>query len=80
MNVRINQAGHQRAVAQVDDFSSRETPHRGPDLDDTITLHEHFAGLHNAPVLYVQQPRRMQHDCMRRLRLGLTGSTRNEAT
>ena len=65
MNVRVNQAGEQRAISQVDDFCPGRPLDGSPHLGDALALNEQLARLDRAPSLYIEQPRSVQHDRVR---------------
>ncbi len=74
VNVRINQAGKQSAVAQINDLRSCRMFDRRAYLDDAFPLHQNFTRLYHPAVLDIKQAGSMQHDGMRRRRLRERGS------
>ena len=69
----VDESGQQRAIAQIENLGSGKMFHRGTDLDDAISLNEHFAWLDQLPRLDIEQPGGMQHDGIRRGGWSLTG-------
>ena len=64
MDMGVDEPGHERAIAQIDDLCSHGTFYRRSDLDDAISLDQNFAWLDQLPRFDVEQPGGMQHDRM----------------
>ena len=62
VHVRVDQAGQQRGVAEVDDRCALRMIHRRSHSLDALALNENFAGLEHVAGIDLKQPRRMQHD------------------
>ena len=62
MDVRIDQPGKQRAIAQVDHLRTSRMLDRRSDLDDAFALHQDFSRRNHATSFNVQQARRVQHN------------------
>jgi hypothetical protein len=60
MHVRVDQAGHQGAVPEIDDFRARGMFHTRSHLGDAVALNQDFAWLDDLPGFDIQQPRGMQ--------------------
>jgi hypothetical protein len=72
MDVGVNQAGKQRAIAQVYHLNAGGMLHRSSNLDDAFILHQNFCRLEHAPRPHVEETGCVQNDWMGRrgLRLG----------
>ena len=62
VHMRVDQAGQQRAIAQVDDLRAGRMGDRGAGFDDAVVLHQHLTGRKIAPGFDIQHARRVQHD------------------
>jgi hypothetical protein len=72
VDVRINQAGKQCAIAQVDHVRAGRMLDRSPHFNDTFAVHENLARRDDVSGLHVQQTGGVQDDGLGRgwLRLG----------
>ena len=66
--MRINQAGHQGAVAKVDHLRALGMTVGSPNFFDLVTTDQNFAGSDDAAVLNIEQPRGVQDNRMWSLR------------
>jgi len=66
--VRINQAGHQGAVAKVDNLGSRGMTDSASHLRDFVAPDQYLTGSDDAAVLNIEQPRGVQDNRMWSLR------------
>ncbi len=64
VDVRVNQSGQQRTIAQVYDLSASRMFHCRADFDDPVALDQDFTCLQDTPIFDVEQTRRMQHECV----------------
>jgi hypothetical protein len=62
MDVRVNQAGEQSGVAEVDEFGAVRMRHFVAGFDDEIVLDQNFAGSGDAAGFYVEQARGVEDD------------------
>ena len=62
MDVSVDEARHQRRVAEVDFFRALGMVHSCPGLDDALAANEDLPGCKNASALDVKQPCRMQQN------------------
>jgi hypothetical protein len=72
MDVSVNQAGKQRAIAQVYYLSAGGMLHRGSNLEDPFIPNQNFCRLEHAPGLHVEETGGVQHNRMRWNRLRLS--------
>jgi len=61
MHVGIDQAGQQRAAAQVDRLGARRVFHRRAYFDDALPFHQDFAGSQKLTAFHVHQTGRVQY-------------------
>ena len=66
VHVRVDQAGHQRHVAQVDHLCPSRMRHRRAGRLDASAVHQHLAGTHDPARDDLEQSRGVQHDRRRR--------------
>jgi hypothetical protein len=62
VNMRVNQAGEQGTISQIDVFGSSGTRHRTSNLRNTFTLNQDLARLNQLARRNIQQARRMQNN------------------
>ena len=78
MYVRINQSGHQNAIAQIEHFRVWRILYRRAHFHNALALDQHFTRLHDPSILHIKQTSRMQHNRARRsLRLHLRNRNRS---
>ena len=70
VDVRVDEAGEESGVAEVDEFGLVWAGHMRADFHDEAALHQNFAGGRDASSFYVEQARGVQHDCLRLRRGG----------
>ena len=78
MDVSVNQAGKQRAIAQIDYLGAGGMFHRRSELDDAFILNQDFCGLEYAAGSHVEETSRVQNDWMGRDRFRLAGGIGGE--
>ena len=61
MDVRIDEAGHQGAIAEVDHFRTGWPLHRRSGFDDPVTLNENLARLHDLAGFNVEETGGVKH-------------------
>jgi hypothetical protein len=62
MHVRVNEAGEQGGVAQVDDAGSLRMLDRRADGEDALALDENLTGLEEGSSIDLKQTRGVEHD------------------
>ncbi len=70
MDMRVDQAGEQRAVAKIDDLRARGMGDGRAHFDDAFAAHQHFAGRDNAAGFDIDQARGVKYDGARGLGAG----------
>jgi hypothetical protein len=73
VNVGVDQSGHQRCVAEVDDLGSGGTSDGCSNCDDSVAFDKDFARADDFAVSDVEHSRCVEHDWM--LRRGLSRAT-----
>jgi hypothetical protein len=66
MHVRVNQAGHQSYITQIDSFRSGGTRYVRTSFADSLADYQHLAGRHYFSAFNVQQAGGMQDGRVRR--------------
>ena len=77
--MRVDQAGKQSAVAEVDHFGIGRPGNRTANFDDALALNQHFAGCDHMPGFDVEQARGVQDDGVFR-RVSQGGTTEQNKT
>ena len=62
MNVRVDKAGEQGSVAEIDDFGALRMVDRGADGANAISLDQNFAGLEQGSGIHLEQARGVEND------------------
>ncbi len=62
MNVRVDEAGHQRRVAEIDDLGALWMVDGAADCADAVAFDEYFAGLQQVAGVDLEQARGVEHD------------------
>jgi hypothetical protein len=79
MHMRVDQPRQQRPVTKIDHLRARRMLDRRAHFHDLLALHQHFARLHDAPILHIEQTRRVQHNRMSGSTLSLRRTQQCEA-
>ncbi|HVI09367.1 MAG TPA: hypothetical protein VND65_13850 [Candidatus Binatia bacterium] len=66
MDVCVDQAWHERAVAEIDDFGARRTLDRWTGFQNPLAFNQNLSGFYDFPGLDIEQARCMEHNGMRR--------------
>jgi hypothetical protein len=67
VNVRVDEAGEQSGVAQIDDLGSRRTLNGRADFGDVVSLDTDLAGSESPAGIDFDQPGGVEHDRTRSL-------------
>ena len=80
MHVRVDQAGQQRGIAEIDDLRALRMIDRRSHRLDALALDQNLAGLEHVSGIDLKQPRRVQHDGRRGrlLRSGGNGQSKSD--
>ena len=62
MHVRVDQSGHQRYVAEVDDLRALRMVNRRTDRLDPLAFNQNFAGAENVAGIDLEQPSGVEDD------------------
>src|ERR1700678_3581295 len=77
MHVGVDQAGHQRRIAQIDGLRPGGVVDGGAGRNNLLSFNEHFSGRNNTPAFDVEQAGGVENDWMRSSR-GLCQGKRPE--